>query len=368
MTQALPPAPTSAIDWDSLGFKWIDTNGHVKYIFKDGKWDQGEFVRDSYIKMHVCAPCLNYGQECFEGIKAFRCKDGQIRIFRPDANAKRMIYSAELACMAPVPEALFIEACERAVANNLEFVPPYGSGGALYLRPLLLGTGPEIGLYPAPEFTFIVSVIPVGNFYKGGVSPVDCLVVDNFDRAAPLGTGAAKLGGNYAPVLRHSSDAKARGYPITLHLDSKTHTNVDEFSTSNFVALTYPSTSSETPTPTFCAPESPSILNSVTKQSLVQLAKSFGWNVENRVIPFTEILENRFEEIAACGTAAVITPVKSIERQGVKTLIGTSKTQAAIGPGFLRLFTAMRGIQNGDLEDPYGWMQPAQGIAPRHEA
>ncbi|KAG0271277.1 hypothetical protein BGZ95_000920 [Linnemannia exigua] len=273
--------------------------------------------------------------------------------------------------MAPVPEDLFVEACERAVANNLEFVPPYGSGGALYLRPLLLGTGPEIGLYPAPEFTFIVMVIPVGNFYKGGVSPVDCLVVETFDRAAPLGTGAAKLGGNYAPVLKHSSDAKARGYPITLHLDSKTHTNVDEFSTSNFVALTAPSSSSssseEEAQPTFCAPESPSILNSVTKQSLVQLAKSFGWQVENRVIPFSEVTDNRFQEIAACGTAAVITPVKSIERGGVKTMIGNAKTQASIGPGFLRLFTAMRGIQNGDLEDPYGWMQPAQGIAHRHE-
>ncbi|KAF9570217.1 hypothetical protein EC968_002096 [Mortierella alpina] len=367
MTCALPPPPTSAIDWDNLGFKWVDTNGHVKYVHKDGQWDQGEFVRDPYIKMHICAPALNYGQECFEGIKAFRCKDGQIRIFRPDANAKRMRYSADLACMAAVPEDLFVEACERAVANNLEFVPPYGSGGALYLRPLLLGTGAEIGLYPAPEFTFIVMVIPVGNFYKSGVKPVDCLVVDNFDRAAPLGTGAAKLGGNYAPVLKHSSAAKEKGYAITLHLDSKTHSNVDEFSTSNFVALTYPSPEHNNQ-PIFCAPESPSILNSVTKQSLVQLAKSFGWAVESSVVPFTDITSNRFEEIAACGTAAVITPVKSIERKGTKTLIGTSATQEAIGAGFLRLFTVMRGIQNGDLEDPYGWMQPAQGIAPRHEA
>ncbi|KAF8930230.1 branched-chain amino acid aminotransferase [Dissophora ornata] len=361
------PQPTSALNWDNLGFKWVDTNGYVKYVFNDGKWDQGEFVRDSYIKMHVCAPALNYGQECFEGIKAFRCKDGQIRIFRPDANAKRMLYSADLACMAPVPEEIFVEACKRAVANNLEFVPPYGSGGAMYLRPLLLGTGAEIGLYPAPEFTFIVMVIPVGNFYKSGVKPVDCLVVDNFDRAAPLGTGAAKLGGNYAPVLKHSSAAKEKGYAITLHLDSKTHSNVDEFSTSNFVALTYASPEHDNK-PVFCAPESPSILNSVTKQSLVKLAESFGWAVDKRVVPFTDIENNRFEEIAACGTAAVITPVKSIERQGVATRIGTPATRDAIGAGFLRLFTAMRGIQNGDLEDPYGWMQPAEGIAPRHEA
>ncbi|KAG0338198.1 hypothetical protein BG000_004397 [Podila horticola] len=337
MTSNAPPAPTSAIDWDNLGFKWVDTNGHVKYIYSNGQWDQGEFVKDSYIKMHICAPALNYGQECFEGIKAFRCKDGQVRIFRPDANARRMKYSADLACMAPVPEDLFVEACERAVAGNLEFVPPYGSGGALYLRPLLLGTGPEIGLYPAPEFTFLVMVIPVGNFYKSGVKPVDCLVVDNFDRAAPLGTGAAKLGGNYAPVLKHSSAAKEKGYAITLHLDSKTHSNVDEFSTSNFVALTYPSPESDDK-PVFVAPESPSILNS-----------------------------NRFEEIAACGTAAVITPVKSIERAGVTYQIGTEKTREAIGAGFLRLFTEMRGIQNGDVADPYGWMQPAQGIAPRYE-
>ncbi|KAG0092383.1 hypothetical protein BGZ93_009280 [Podila epicladia] len=366
MTLNAPPAPTSAIDWDNLGFKWVDTNGHVKYIYSNGQWDQGEFVKDSYIKMHICAPALNYGQECFEGIKAFRCKDGQVRIFRPDANARRMKYSADLACMAPVPEDMFVEACERAVAGNLEFVPPYGSGGALYLRPLLLGTGPEIGLYPAPEFTFLVMVIPVGNFYKSGVKPVDCLVVDNFDRAAPLGTGAAKLGGNYAPVLKHSSAAKEKGYAITLHLDSKTHSNVDEFSTSNFVALTYPSPESDNK-PVFIAPESPSILNSVTKQSLVQLAKSFGWKVENQVVPFTDITDNRFEEIAACGTAAVITPVKSIERAGVTYQIGTEKTREAIGAGFHRLFTEMRGIQNGDIADPYGWMQPAQGIASRCE-
>lgn len=180
-----------------------------------------------------------------------------------------------------------------------------------------------------------------------------------------MGTGAAKLGGNYAPVLKHSSAAKEKGYAITLHLDSKTHSNVDEFSTSNFVALTYPSQSDNTPV--FVAPESPSILNSVTKQSLVQLAKSFGWKVENQVVPFTDITDNRFEEIAACGTAAVITPVKTIERGGVTYHIGTEKTREAIGAGFLRLFTEMRGIQNGDIADPYGWMQPAEGIAPRYE-
>ncbi|KAG0309981.1 hypothetical protein BGZ99_000742 [Dissophora globulifera] len=361
------PAPTTTVDWDNLGFKWVDTNGYVKYIHRDGEWDQGEFVKDPYLKIHICAPALHYGQECFEGIKAFRCKDGQVRIFRPDANARRMLYSADLCSMAPVPEKLFIEACERAVANNLEFVPPYGSGGALYLRPLLIGTGAEINLYPAPEFTFIVMVIPVGNFYKSGVKPVECLVVDDFDRAAPLGTGAAKLGGNYAPVLKHSSAAKAKGYAITLHLDSKTHTNVDEFSTSNFVALTFASPE-HNHQPVFCAPHSPSILNSVTKQSLVQLATSFGWAVNTDVVPFTDIENNRFEEIAACGTAAIITPVKSIERQGATIHIGTAATRDAIGAGFLRLFTAIRGIQNGDLEDSYGWMQPAQGIAPRHEA
>ncbi|KAF9897268.1 hypothetical protein BX616_005898, partial [Lobosporangium transversale] len=179
---------------------------------------------------------------------------------------------------------------------------------------------------------------------------------------APLGTGAAKLGGNYAPVLKHSSAAKEKGYAITLHLDSKTHTNIDEFSTSNFVALTYASPEHGNQ-PVFCAPESPSILNSVTKQSLVQLAKSFGWAVDNSVVPFTDVENNRFEEVAACGTAAVITPVKSIECNGVKIMIGTPTTQKTIGTGFQRLYTTMRAIQNGDLEDPFGWMQPANGIA-----
>ncbi|KAF9152900.1 hypothetical protein DFQ26_000727 [Actinomortierella ambigua] len=365
MTQEMPPAPISTINWDNLGFEFIKTNGHVVYTHNDGKWDSGKFVREPYIQMHICAPAINYGQECFEGIKAFRCKDGQIRIFRPDVNAQRMKMSADMAGMACVPEDLFVQACERAVANNLEFVPPYGSGGALYLRPLLLGTGPEIGLYPAPEFTFIVYAVPVGNFYKSGVKPVDCLVVEDFDRAAPLGTGAAKLGGNYAPVLRHSQAAKKAGYAITLHLDSKTHTNVDEFSTSNFVALTYPE--KEGGNPVFCAPESPSILNSVTKQSLVQLAKSFGWKVENNVVAFSDIVNNRFAEIAACGTAAVITPVKTITRQGKTTDVGASETRDAIGAGFLQLFKALRAIQNGEDEDKFGWMQPAAGLRPLAE-
>ncbi|RUS31097.1 branched-chain amino acid aminotransferase [Jimgerdemannia flammicorona] len=352
--------PSDKIDWSNLGFNYRDTNGYIKYTWTNGEWDTGVWETDPYLKVHVASTGLNYGQECFEGLKAFRCKDGRVRVFRPHANANRMIDTAHLASMVPVPEEIFLDAVRRTVTGNLEFIPPYGSGGSAYLRPLLFGNGPMLALDPAPVFTFVVFVVPVGSYYSNGAKPVDAWVVEDFDRAAPFGTGSAKLGGNYAPVFRPTKEAKERGYAITLHLDSATRSHIDEFSTSNFVALTHadPTTGHTT----LVTPNSPSILRSVTRSSLVQLARSFGWSIEERMVLFKELEDGAFAEVAACGTAAIITPVKKVVKGERVIDIGGGANTERIGPGFEKLLNAYKAIQGGNVEDPYGWMWPAEGF------
>ena len=229
--------PRTDIDWSKLGFGFSDVNCHIRYVWKDGKWSEGELVKDPYITMHIGASCLHYGQECFEGMKAFRQKSGKIVIFRPDENARRMHRTAIRTVMAPVPEEMFIEAAEKVVAANEEFVPPYGTGGSLYLRPLLIGTGPQIGVAPAKEYTFMIMVMPVGAYYKGGLKPVRAVILDDWDRAAPHGMGDVKVGGNYAASLFAHEKAKHDGWPVELYLDAKTHKYVEEFSTSNFLGI-----------------------------------------------------------------------------------------------------------------------------------
>ncbi|RUS17571.1 branched-chain amino acid aminotransferase [Endogone sp. FLAS-F59071] len=351
--------PLDNIDWSSLGFEFRNTNGYVRYTWTEGEWDEGVWETDPYLKVHIASTGLNYGQDCFEGLKAFRCKDGRIRIFRPQANAARMIDSANLASMVPVPSDLFIEAVRRAVVGNLEFVPPYGSGGSLYIRPLLVGNGPMLTLLPAPVFSFVVFVVPVGSYYKSGAEPVDALVVEDFDRTAPRGTGSAKLGGNYAPVFLPTKKAKERGYPITLHLDSATRTYIDEFSTSNFIGLL--PADPVTGVPTFVTPNSPSILRSVTRLSLAVLARRLGWQVEERAVLFSELEEGKFAEAAACGTAAIITPVKRIVRGEKEILVGGKATDK-IGPGLERLLNMYKAVQVGEAEDTDGWMWPTEGL------
>lgn len=337
--------PSSDVDWKNLSFAVNKVNGHVQCTYKDGKWGALEFVEDPFLKVSVMAPALNYGQQCFEGLKAFRCKDGHIRIFRPDENAKRMRHSADMVAMPGLSDELFIEAVKMAALKNAEYVPPYELGQALYLRPLLMGTGPQLALLPPDEFTFIVAATPVANLYSAsGAKPIDALIVEDFDRAAPAGTGSAKLGGNYAPVFQHAAKARAAGYAITLHLDSKTRTHVDEFSTSNFLALKGVGDDI-----TLVVPESTSILKSVTTKSVVELAKSFGWKVESRPVPVDEISE--FSEIMSAGTAAVISPVKSVTYKG-KKLVQLSEE---CGPGSLKVLRALRAVQTGDEEDKFGW-------------
>ncbi len=330
------------IDWTTLGFKYMDTHSHVRYVWRDGAWDAGERVATPYLNMHIAAACLHYGQAAFEGLKAFRCKDGKIRVFRPQANAQRLFNTARRTCMAPVPEAVFMEAVSRVIHDNEDFVPPYGTGGSLYIRPLLIGSGAQIGVAPASEYTFIVLVVPVGPYYKGGLQPVRAIILDEYDRAAPLGVGNVKVAGNYAASLYAHEYAKHAGFPVELYLDAKEHTYVEEFATSNFIGITQDGC--------YVTPDSHSILPSVTNNTLKQIAADLGMQVEVRPVPFEELAT--FAEIGACGTAVVVTPVSEIVRGKTVIKIGSG---TGCGPVLQKLYETVQGIQYGELPDTHGW-------------
>ena len=334
--------PRTDIDWENLGFGFSDVNCHLKYTWKDGQWDDGVEVKDPYITMHIGATCLHYGQECFEGLKAFRREDGSIAIFRPDENGKRMMRTARRTVMAEFPLEKFLEAVDRIVRLNEEYVPPYGTGGSLYLRPLLIGTGPQIGVAPSHEYTFLLMCMPVGRYYKGGIKPVRAVILDDWDRAAPNGMGDVKVGGNYAASLFAHEKAKHEGWPVELYLDSKSHTYIEEFATSNFLGIKADGT--------YVTPDSHSVLPSVTNMSLCQVAKDLGWKVERRPVPYTELKE--FTEVAACGTAVVVTPVWEITR-GSEVIRISDPDQ--VGPHIQKLFDTMQGIQYGRLPDTHNW-------------
>ncbi|KAN0061661.1 hypothetical protein ACQY0O_005652 [Thecaphora frezii] len=383
--QATPPTPN--IEWEQLGFSERQVNGHVRVTYKDGKWGQPEFHRGTDLTIHYAAPCLNYGQQAFEGIKAFRTAAGSVHIFRPQENWKRMNLSARAASMPELPQETFLESLRAVVAGNLEFVPPYqknASAGALYIRPLLLATGPRLILDSPEDFTFVVWVSPVGSLYGStkAIPAVDGFVLDTFDRTAPMGTGHTKLGGNYAPVFGPTREAKKKGYAITLHLDSATRTYVDEFSTSNALAIQKQGEST-----TLVVPESISILRSVTKISVVDIAeKLLGWKVELRPVAFEEVKSKTFQEFLAAGTAAGITPVRSISFNTQKPRLASGgSTAEANGPRFefppdnevvridfgdgqtagegaRTLFDQLTSYQCGDQEDVFGWLWPANGI------
>ena len=204
------------IDWAGLGFKYMDTNSHIKYVWKNGAWDKGELVHDPYLKLHIAASALHYGQAAFEGLKVFKCKDGKVRAFRPQANAERMYRTAIRTVMAPVEVDMFMDALKRVVNDNLDYIPPYGTGGSLYIRPLLIGSGPQIGVAPSDEYTFMIMVMPVGPYYKGGLAPVRAAIYDDYDRAAPKGVGHVKVAGNYAASLYAHVQAKHDGFPVEL--------------------------------------------------------------------------------------------------------------------------------------------------------
>ena len=325
-------------------------NGHIEchYSKKDGKWTRPQFVTDPYLKIHGMAPAINYGQQAFEGIKAFRQPgDDKIAIFRPNMNADRLAYSADFICIPPVPEELFLECCRLAVAMNAEYVPPHSTGAAMYIRPVVFGSSPQLGLNPPQEYTFTVFVLPTGVYH--GVKPVPALVLEDFDRSAPEGTGSTKIGGNYAPVLKWSEKAYKEGFGITLHLDSKTKSEIDEFSTSSFVAIKQQGDQT-----TMVLPKSKNILNSVTADSVQQIAKSFGWSVEHRPVKYEELPD--FTEVMAAGTAAALVPIKSITMRSKGDKFTYQNESDEPGPACVKLLTTLRAIQQGKTKDTFGWL------------
>ena len=330
------------IDWQSLGFSYRETRCHIRYVWKDGEWDSGELESESTMSIHIAATALHYGQSAFEGLKAFYCRDGKVRVFRADENAQRLNYTAARVLMPAVPEAMFIEAVHRVVKANIDYVPPYGTGGALYIRPLLFGSGPRIGVRPADEYVFLILVLPVGDYYKGGLTPVSAVVVNGYDRSAPQGVGSVKVAGNYAADLVPSKLAREMGFPINLYLDAKEHRYIDEFGTSNFIAITNDGA--------YVTPDSPSILPSVTNKTLMTLAREEGLRVDQRLIEFDEL--KSFAEIGACGTAVVITPINRVVRDDTVIEIGPEN---GCGPVLQRLYSRVRGIQVGENPDNYGW-------------
>lgn len=330
------------IDWKNLDFAYRPTAGSIRLDYDGEKWSAPQVMQEDSISLHIGAQVLHYGQACFEGLKAFSLKDGGVGLFRPEMNARRMLQSAERICMVAPPEALFVEACLQAVELNLEYVPPYGTGASLYLRPLLIGTEAMLPVLPASTFSFIVMVSPVGPYYKDGFTPVDALILEGYDRAATHGTGQAKVAGNYAASLKSILESKARGFPINLYLDAKEGKYIDEFGTSNFVGITADNE--------YLTPDSPSILPSITNNSLRQLAKDMGLRVIQKPIPVADL--EQFVEVGACGTAAIITPIASVTHGSRKICFG----QGEAGPVLTRLYQELQSIQYGDVEDRHAWL------------
>jgi len=333
------------IDWKSLPFGYIKTDYNLRCYFRNGKWGELEISSSEHIPLHIAATSVHYGQEAFEGMKAFMGKDGKIRLFRWRDNASRMQDSAKGILMAIPPEALFHEAILKAVKLNTKFVPPYGTGASLYIRPLLIGTGAEVGVKPASEYMFMVFVSPVGPYFKEGFKPVNLLITPQFDRAAPQGTGELKVGGNYAASLRALKMAHDKGYASALFLDSRERLYIDEAGPANFFGIK---------NNTYITPESPSILPSITNRALQQIAKDLGMKVEVRPVPLTELAS--FEEVGACGTAAVISPVGKIVHDGTGETIEYCKNNEP-GPLSKKLYERLTAIQNGDAEDRHGWVE-----------
>lgn len=332
------------IDWSNLSFGYMPTDYNVRYNFRNGEWGELEISSSEYINMHMAATCLHYGQEAFEGMKAFRGKDGKIRIFRMDENAKRLQSSCAGILMEQLPVDKYEEAVLKVVKLNERFVPPYESGASLYIRPLLIGTSARVGVKPSSEYTFIVFVTPVGPYFKGGFACNPYVIIREFDRAAPLGTGTYKIGGNYAASLLANKKAHDLGYSSEFYLDAKEKKYIDECGAANFFGIK---------DNTYITPQSTSVLPSITNKSLIQLAESFGMKVERRLVAEEEL--PTFEEAGACGTAAVISPIERIDdlENGKSYVIAKDGKP---GPVCTKLYNKLRAIQYGDEPDLYGWI------------
>jgi len=330
------------IKWGELPFGYMKTDYNVRCYYRDGKWGEIEMCSSEFISIHMAATSLHYGQESFEGLKAFMGKDGKVRLFRWEDNAKRMQDSAKGIMMAEPSLELFKEMLFAVIKKNLRFVPPYGTGASLYIRPLLFGSGAQVGVKPADEYMLLMFVTPVGPYFKEGFSPVSMLITREFDRAAPLGTGKYKVGGNYAASLTSMKKAHDEGYANVLYLDAKEKKYIDECGPANFFGIK---------NNTYITPKSDSILPSITNKSLIKLAEDLGLKTERRPVLIDELAE--FEEVGACGTAAVISPIKKITDDETGKIYSYVDTPGKMSE---QLYHKLQAIQNGDEPDKFGWV------------
>ena len=334
---------TKNIDWSSLGFGYVKTDWRYVANYKDGAWDDGALTEEATITMSECAGVLQYAQTCFEGLKAYTTKDGKIVCFRPDLNAERMVSSCEKLKMPAFPAERFVEAVRKVVEANKEWVPPYGSGASLYLRPFMFGYDAVIGVKPAKEYQFRIFATPVGPYFKGGVKPLT-LRISDLDRAAPRGTGHVKAGLNYAMSLYNIVDAHEQGYDENVYLDSATRTYIEETGGANILLVAKDGT--------VVTPLSDTILPSITRRSLMYVAEHvLGMKVEQRKVRVDELGD--FAECGLCGTAAVISPVGKIVDHGKEIVFGMED----MGPVTKKLYDTLRGIQMGEIEAPKGWIE-----------
>ena len=333
------------LDWGNLGFGYMTTDYRYVANYKDGKWDDGALVTDPTVTLNECAGVFQYSQSCFEGLKAYTTEDGHIVCFRPDLNASRMADSARRLEMPVFPEDRFVEAVVKTIKANAAYVPPYGSGATLYIRPYMFGSNPVIGVKPADEYQFRIFTTPVGPYFKGGVKPLTIRVSD-FDRAAPHGTGHIKAGLNYAMSLHAIVDAHQQGYDENMYLDAATRTKVEETGGANFLFITKDGK--------VVTPKSDSILPSITRRSLMYVAKEYlGLEVEEREVFLDELKD--FSECGLCGTAAVISPVGKIVDHGKEICFPSG--MEAMGSVTQKLYETLTGIQMGKLEAPEGWLK-----------
>ena len=329
------------LDWANLSFGYMKTDYNVRCYYRDGKWGEIEVCSDEYINLHMAATCLHYGQEAFEGLKAYRCPDGKVRIFRVKDNAARLQSTCDGIVMPKVPTEMFEEMVKKVVRLNQDYIPTYESGATLYIRPLLIGISAQVGVHPSKDYLFLILVTPVGPYFKGGFQSNKYAIIRDYDRAAPLGTGIYKVGGNYAASLKAHTIAASKGYGSEFYLDSKEKKYVDECGAANFFGIK---------NNTYVTPKSTSILPSITNKSLMQIAEDLGLKVERRPVPVDEL--PTFEEAGACGTAAVISPISELDDldTGVKYKFGDKP-----GPWSTKLYNTLRGIQYGTIEDKHGW-------------
>ena len=333
------------LDWSNLGFGYVKTDKRYVSNFKNGAWDEGTLTNDADIVLNECAGVFQYAQTVFEGLKAYTTEDGHIVTFRPDLNASRLADSARRLEMPVFPEERFVDAVQKVVEANAAYVPPYGSGATLYIRPYMMGTNPVIGVKPADEYQFRMFCTPVGPYFKGGAKPITIRVSD-YDRAAPCGTGNIKAGLNYAMSLHAIVTAHADGFDENMYLDPKTRTKVEETGGANFIFVTRDNK--------LVTPKSDSILPSITRRSLVYVAEHYlGMKVEHREVYFDEVKD--FAEAGLCGTAAVISPIGKIVDHGKEILIPSGMEE--MGPVTKKLYDTLTGIQMGRIEAPEGWIK-----------